>query len=206
MKTFSKVLLLALSASLAACSTPPQKDVDQALDGSDGDTAPGLDGFRLKNEDLNSPQIQGVEVISADGQSMGSVDPLDGMDNVDLLDPNLPTYELENALYEPVIYFGFDQYDLDPKSMETVNYYAEVLLANPERRAILRGHTDERGSPEYNLALGEKRAAAVKKAMIVLGIAPERLEAVSMGEEFPAALGSNEAAWAKNRRVEIELK
>ncbi|MBN2646869.1 MAG: OmpA family protein [Thiotrichales bacterium] len=204
MKTFSKLALLALSASLVACSTPPQRDVDQALDGQD--SAPGLNGYRFNEQGVQVEGMPGVQIISADGTPIGTVDPLSGMQDVDLLDPRLPTFELENAKFQPVIYFAYDQFDLDAESMQIVSYYAEVLIANPKRRALLRGHTDERGSTEYNLALGEKRAAAVKKAMILIGVAPERLEAVSMGEEYPTELGANDAAWAKNRRVQIELK
>ena len=81
--------------------------------------------------------------------------------------------------------------------------HARFLQANPQRKVNLEGHTDERGGREYNLALGQKRAEAVRRALNLLGVADGRMEAVSYGKEKPAAQGVDEAAFAKNRRVEI---
>jgi peptidoglycan-associated lipoprotein len=82
--------------------------------------------------------------------------------------------------------------------------HAKVLSANRSKRMMLEGHTDERGGREYNLALGQKRAEAVLRSMVLLGVQDNQLEAVSFGEEKPAVQGSDEAAWAKNRRVELK--
>jgi peptidoglycan-associated lipoprotein len=84
--------------------------------------------------------------------------------------------------------------------------HAKVLGANRSKRMTLEGHTDERGGREYNLALGHKRADAVLKSLVLLGAVDSQLEAVSFGEERPAVPGSDEAAWAKNRRVELKDK
>ncbi len=105
-----------------------------------------------------------------------------------------------------VIYFDFDSYVVKPEATATVEGYASVLKDAPAQRLMLEGHTDERGGREYNLALGQKRAEAVLHALTVLGATTEQLEAVSMGEEQPAAQGSDEAAWSKNRRVEFRTR
>jgi peptidoglycan-associated lipoprotein len=85
-----------------------------------------------------------------------------------------------------------------------IEAHAKALGSNRAKRMALEGHTDDRGGREYNLALGQKRAEAVLKTLVLLGVQDSRLEAVSFGEERPAAQGSDEAAWAKNRRVELK--
>jgi peptidoglycan-associated lipoprotein len=81
--------------------------------------------------------------------------------------------------------------------------HAQFLQANKQRKANLEGHTDDRGGREYNLALGQRRAQAVLRALTVLGVAEDRLEAVSLGQEQPAVTGEGEAVWSQNRRVEL---
>jgi len=101
------------------------------------------------------------------------------------------------------IYFDFDRYDLRPDAKKTLEENAEVLKANPTWKVLIEGHCDERGSNEYNLVLGEKRARSAMEYLIKLGIDPNRLSIVSYGEERPADPGHNEEAWAKNRRCEF---
>jgi peptidoglycan-associated lipoprotein len=84
-----------------------------------------------------------------------------------------------------------------------VTAHARFLTDNRGRRAVIQGNTDERGSREYNLALGQRRADSVKKMMMLLGASDKQIETVSFGEEKPVEMGSNEAAWAKNRRADI---
>jgi peptidoglycan-associated lipoprotein len=98
------------------------------------------------------------------------------------------------------VFFSFDQYDLDAEARATVEQQANLLRRSPTINVRLEGHCDERGTREYNLALGERRANAVKDYLVALGIAPTRLTTVSYGEERPAVIGSNETAWAQNRR------
>lgn len=105
-----------------------------------------------------------------------------------------------------VIYFDFDSYVVKPEATPTVEGYALVLKEAPAQHLMLEGHTDERGGREYNLALGQQRAEAVLRALTVLGASTQQLEAVSMGEEKPAAQGGDEAAWSKNRRVEFRTR
>ena len=107
--------------------------------------------------------------------------------------------------FEPVIYFDYDNDTLSEDAVKTVQHYAQLLLDDPMKRVRLLGHTDERGTPDYNLALGERRAKAVEQVMVVFGVTPDRIEVISYGEEKPAMDGHNEAAWAKNRRVEIKI-
>lgn len=102
-----------------------------------------------------------------------------------------------------IFYFDFDSYVVRPEYRAAVEGYARMLGTLRERRLSLEGHADERGGREYNLALGQKRAEAVARALELLGVEPARIEAVSFGEERPADPRSNEEAWAKNRRVEI---
>ena len=102
------------------------------------------------------------------------------------------------------VYFDFDSFVVKDEYRPVVEGYAKYLGANKAKKMLIEGHTDERGSREYNLALGQKRAEAVQKQMLLVGAADGQLEAVSFGEERPAAQGSDEAAWAKNRRAELK--
>ena len=103
-----------------------------------------------------------------------------------------------------IVYFDFDSFVVRDDGRPVVEAHARVLNANRSRKMVVEGHTDERGGREYNLALGQKRAEAVVRSLTLLGAGDAQLEAVSFGEERPAAQGSDEAAWAKNRRAELK--
>lgn len=105
-----------------------------------------------------------------------------------------------------VVYFDFDSFAIRDEFKPLIEGHARVLAANRDRRMVIEGHADERGGREYNLALGQKRAEAVLRSMTLLGATDAQLEAVSYGKERPVALGSNEEAWAKNRRAELKDK
>lgn len=105
-----------------------------------------------------------------------------------------------------VVYFDFDSFAIRDEFKPLIEGHARVLAANRDRRMMIEGHTDERGGREYNLALGQKRAEAVLRSMTLLGASDAQLEAVSYGKERPVASGSNEDAWAKNRRAELKDK
>lgn len=105
-----------------------------------------------------------------------------------------------------LIYFDYDSFEIKPQFQPVVQGHAQYLVANKERRIALEGHTDERGGREYNLALGQKRAEAVRRALSVLGVADAQMEAVSFGQEKPAVAGADEAAYEKNRRVEFTYR
>lgn len=105
-----------------------------------------------------------------------------------------------------VVYFDFDSYVVKDEYAPTIASYARSLTSNDQRRLTIEGHADERGGREYNLALGQKRAEAVRKALELLGVKENQMEAVSYGEERPAMQGATEEAWAKNRRAELTLR
>ena len=99
------------------------------------------------------------------------------------------------------IFFDFDQYNVDAQDQATLQSQAQWLARNPAVRVTLEGHADERGTRDYNIALGERRANAAKNYLATLGVDPSRIQVMSYGKERPAALGSNEEAWAQNRRA-----
>lgn len=103
-----------------------------------------------------------------------------------------------------VVYFDFDQAIVKRGFHEELDKHADFLSDNRDQNVRLEGHADERGTREYNLALGERRANAVRAYLVAQGVSGTQIEVISYGEERPAVGGSNEAAWAKNRRVEIE--
>lgn len=99
------------------------------------------------------------------------------------------------------VFFGYDQYDLSPEARATLEQQAALLRKYPAIDIIIQGHCDERGTREYNLALGERRASSAKDYLVALGVAPGRIRTVSYGEERPAVVGSTESAFAQNRRA-----
>jgi peptidoglycan-associated lipoprotein len=109
-------------------------------------------------------------------------------------------------LAKRVIYFDYDSSSLHPDDQATVEAHAGYLAQHPQVRVILEGHTDERGSREYNLALGEHRASSVRKQFMALGANGNQIQSTSMGEERPADDGHDEAAYSRNRRVEIHYQ
>lgn len=105
-----------------------------------------------------------------------------------------------------IVYFDYDSYAIRPEFQPVIEAHSKFVKADKSRRIAIEGHTDERGGREYNLALGQKRAEAVRRAMSLLGVGENQIEAVSFGKEKPAVLGSTEAAMEKNRRAEISYR
>jgi peptidoglycan-associated lipoprotein len=103
-----------------------------------------------------------------------------------------------------VVYFDFDSFVVKDEFRSLIDAHAKALAAQRGKRLLIEGHTDERGGREYNLALGQKRAEAVAKSLQLLGVPESQVEAVSFGKERPAVEGSDEEAWAKNRRAELK--
>jgi peptidoglycan-associated lipoprotein len=103
-----------------------------------------------------------------------------------------------------IVYFDFDSFVIKSDFQALIEGHARVLARNSGQRMVIEGHTDERGGREYNLALGQKRAEAVVHSLTLLGVAERQLEAVSFGEERPAAQGGDESAWSRNRRAELK--
>ncbi len=109
----------------------------------------------------------------------------------------------EGLLGKRVIYFDFDSAQIRSEFVPIIEAHARYLISHPEAKVVLEGHTDERGSPEYNIALGEARAKSVDRLMQLQGMSGGQINLLSYGEEKPVALGHDEASWSQNRRVEI---
>lgn len=110
----------------------------------------------------------------------------------------------KSVLSQRSIYFDLDKYEVKDEYKDLVAAHAKYLVANKGFKVLIQGNTDERGSREYNLALGQKRAEAVVRSLALLGAGEQQLEAVSFGEERPAVPGSDEEAWSRNRRAELK--
>ncbi len=164
------------AAALAACSSTPLEDNKAPVESRSGSAVTGGSGGAGASGTAQS-RVAPVDLAANDGASMGNL--------------------------ARIIYFDFDSYVVKDEFRATVEANAKVLTGNRTARLRSKGHTDERGGREYNLALGQKRAEAVAKSLTLLGATATQLEAVSFGKERPAATGSDEAAWAKNRRAEI---
>ena len=130
-----------------------------------------------------------VSALDAAAGRTGTLDP-------ELTDPASP-------LYYKVIYFGYDDAEIPPKYLDRLRAHADYLVRNPGVSLRLEGHTDERGTRGYNLALGERRANSVKSFLTAEGVFEEQITVVSYGEERPAELGHEEEVWSLNRRVEL---
>ncbi|HJV85888.1 MAG TPA: peptidoglycan-associated lipoprotein Pal [Noviherbaspirillum sp.] len=134
-----------------------------------------------------------VPTTSADARTVspittGSTDPLN--------DP-------KGILAKRSVYFDFDSFIVKEEFKPMMQAHAKYLTTNKNRKIVIQGNTDERGGREYNLALGQKRAEAVRKSLSLLGVSDSQMEAVSFGEEKPKATGSDEASWAENRRADL---
>ena len=114
-----------------------------------------------------------------------------------------PLNDPKGVLANRSVYFDFDSYVVREDGKPVVANHSGYLNQNKSRKVLIQGNTDDRGGTEYNLALGQKRAEAVRRSMAALGVAESQMEAVSLGEEKPKASGSGEAAWAENRRADI---
>ncbi|WP_332815769.1 peptidoglycan-associated lipoprotein Pal [Ramlibacter sp.] len=177
--TLRTLIGLLLAASLAACSSGVKLNDVPVEDRQPAVVAPGAGGS-------TGPATQSqVAPVDADPASANKAGP---------------------ANVQRIIFFDYDSYAIKPEAQPLVEAHARFLRANPQRRVALEGHTDERGGREYNLALGQRRAEAVRRALGLLGVNDNQMEAVSFGKEKPAVPGSDESAWSQNRRVEISYR
>lgn len=142
----------------------------------------------------------GSEASSGANDRGSSAQPSAGADRGQLSQEEI---RAQNALRQTVFYFDFDIAEFKPVDRDTLTFHARDLAANPSKRIRLEGHADERGTREYNLALGERRGNGILNYFIVNGASRSQIEVVSYGEERPALTGQNENAWSRNRRVEI---
>jgi peptidoglycan-associated lipoprotein len=114
-----------------------------------------------------------------------------------------PWNDPSSPLFQRSVYFDLNEYTVQTKYQKQLSAHASFLKANPQQKIIIQGNTDERGTAEYNLALGQRRSDAVRKSLNLMGVSENQMEAVSFGKEKPKAEGDNEAAWAENRRADI---
>lgn len=171
-----KLIVIAASVVWAAgCSTTSTTD----------DSGSATDQSQMSGSDATASGTDGA------GMSQGSMGK-DGMSKADMME------------LSTVFYFDFDKAVIHSEDFQDLNAHAKYLLANPDASLVLEGHADERGTREYNIALGERRAKAVARYLSVQGVSSSQIEVVSYGEERPAMMGHNETAWAKNRRVELK--
>ena len=176
MKSLHRHLLAAIAvASLAACSSVP------------------LDSQAPVESRTGATSTTGAGTNGSASSSQTRVAPVDVTATTNVNYTNLPK----------VVYFDFDSYVVKDEFRPVIEANAKALSANRKMHMAVEGHTDDRGSSEYNLALGQRRAEAVVKSLTLLGADPTQLEAVSFGKERPAVQGENEEAWAKNRRAEL---
>jgi peptidoglycan-associated lipoprotein len=137
-----------------------------------------------------STDTDSASTYGSDGDSDSSATPIgDDRDTV--------------VMNDRVVYFAFDSTDIDDVSIALLRQHGRYLADNPGEKARLEGHTDERGSREYNIGLGERRSVSVQSVLLSNGASASQLVTISYGEERPAAVGSDEETWAQNRRVEI---
>ena len=146
-----------------------------------------------KLDDKNAPVenragANGVDTRAVGTVNAGSADPLN--------DP-------QGILAKRSVYFDYDSFSVKDEYRSVVENHAKYLVAHKDRKVIIQGNTDDRGGAEYNLALGQKRAEAVRKALVLLGVSESQVEAVSFGKEKPKALGQDESSYAENRRADI---
>jgi peptidoglycan-associated lipoprotein len=139
----------------------------------------------------------GMALPGAEGAGAGNANASGGGSDDEAAGPQA------GLLAKRTVYFDFDSSEIKGEGTDIVAAHAKYLASNPGTRVRLEGHTDERGSREYNIGLGERRAQAVRRALLLQGAADAQISTVSYGEERPAVPGHDEAAWAKNRRVEI---
>lgn len=147
-----------------------------------------------------TPSQVGAGAGSGSGSSSATAQPAS---RVATVDAGAAAVAAANAAGRTV-YFDYDSFVIKEQFKPLLDAHAKALTANKGRKVVVEGHTDERGGREYNLALGQKRAEAVVRSLTLLGAKDEQVEAVSFGEERPAAEGHDEAAWAKNRRAELK--
>lgn len=179
MKQF--VLTVIVAAALAGCSSPVKLD-DVPVQDKSG---------------MSAGAIGAGQGAGAGGVAQSGVTPVDLSKSGDTA---------AGPAGARIVYFDYDSYSIRSDEQATVENNARYLRADRNRKAVVEGHTDERGGREYNLALGQKRSEAVRRALGLLGVPDAQVEAVSFGKEKPAVQGSDESAFARNRRAEITYR
>lgn len=188
MQSMIRAIALSLFLVLAGCATAPQEPTDTTTDETDAaaETDTGTSAETDGMQDGEGPRRLTAEECPPDCPfSRDAIEDSSGL------------------LADRTIYFEFDSSSVQEKFMDTIRRHAAYLAEYSDVDVRLEGHTDERGSREYNVGLGARRADAVSRLLQAYGASNRQIETISYGEEVPAVEGHNEEAWAKNRRVEI---
>ena len=189
-KTFISLLLALL---LTACASGVKLNEVPVVDKKASSVSNGASSSGLS--DINPSTSSSSQQVQ---QPKSTVEPVNSLAN-----ENAPAGP---ANIEKIVYFNYDSFIIKPEFQSTIEAHAQFLKSNTRAKISLEGHTDERGGREYNLALGQKRADAVRQSLTLLGVATSQIETVSFGEEKPAMQGADESAFAKNRRAEFFYK
>jgi peptidoglycan-associated lipoprotein len=178
--TLNKALILSFAMLLSACSSTP---LGNKVPVEDRSAANANDGRNTSGAKAAAIESRAVETIVAPGSQSKN--------------------DLTGIPQKRSIYFDYNSFIIKNDSQPAIEAHAKYLNSKKGQKIIIQGNTDERGGREYNLALGQKRAEAVRKALSLLNVPESQMEAVSFGKEKPKAVGSNEASWAENRRADI---
>jgi peptidoglycan-associated lipoprotein len=189
-KTFISLLLALL---LTACASGVKLNEVPVVDKKASSVSNGASSSGLS--DINPSASSSSQQVQ---QPKSTVEPVNSLAN-----ENAPAGP---ANIEKIVYFDYDSFIIKPEFQTTIEAHAQYLKSNSRAKISLEGHTDERGGREYNLALGQKRADAVRQSLTLLGVGTSQIETVSFGEEKPAVQGADESAFAKNRRAEFFYK
>jgi peptidoglycan-associated lipoprotein len=165
-------------------------------------TIMGAGCAKQRIDDTTTPPVVETTTDTVVDEVKPMVDDL--VDDVEPMDDQVKLRAKE-TLADEKIFFDYDKFDLKSRSKDILRTKAGIMKQYPDFRMLIEGHCDERGTEEYNLALGERRARAAYEFLVLLGVSPSRLKMVSFGEERPAVMGSNEAAWSQNRRAEFKV-
>jgi peptidoglycan-associated lipoprotein len=177
---------LAVAVLLAACGSSVKLDNTPVEDRSSTGSA-------------NVMGDTGAGTQSGTGSAVGS-------NNVKSVDLSQADKDLAMRLATRTVYFDYDSFAIRSEFQAVIEAHARFIRADKNKKVVLEGHTDERGGREYNLALGQKRAEAVRRALVLQGVSESQVEAVSFGKEKPAVVGNSDAAMEKNRRAEISYR
>jgi peptidoglycan-associated lipoprotein len=201
--TFYPLLLLAMAFSVAVTGCKKTPKSPTPIYGkpapAPGNAKPG----DLENAGATLPTGPNTSVTPIPGGPGGP-----GSDAQSSLAPRetLDDYFVDREVFrQDTVYFGFDKYNVRPGELPKVKNVADYLKGQPTFKVLIEGNCDERGTPEYNRALGERRALAIRESLIQLGLSGDRVQTVSFGEDKPVDQGHDEAAWSKNRRGEFAL-
>lgn len=170
----------------------------------------GIAGCTSVELDKNAAKIEKRDGAGAGGDSAtrGTGAQSGGISEVApvVVEQKDPLTDPDSPLAQRSVYFQYDSFVVQPEFQSVVENHARYLTENKNRRVVIEGNTDERGGREYNLALGQKRADAVRRALATLGVEDAQMESISFGEEKPRALGSDEASMAENRRADLNYR